>query len=185
MGTAGGARDTTLCWQLGTGAARQQLWWNWDFAKESHSVNMVWPSFTCCAVTRRDGLASLPVPLLHHDAIEKKLPQGQMCWVLAAECGCCYEGPRISSLDLDFFPEHYTNSYCVFPFSIFPSLITLIALFSWQVDAIKTRHQIQRETGSIDLLGRLLRAPQPSYETPLVEAIWLLLSVTSACSHHQ
>lgn len=63
--------DRTLCWQLEMGAAKQQLWWNWGSAKKSR-VNLIWPSFTCCAVTRGNGHASLPVPLLCHDGKEKK-----------------------------------------------------------------------------------------------------------------
>ena len=43
----------------------QQLHWRWGSAKKSHSVKLVWPSFTYCAVTRRDGHATLPVPLPH------------------------------------------------------------------------------------------------------------------------
>lgn len=43
-----------------------------------------------------------------------------MCQVLAAECGYCYQGPSIASLDLDFF-----LSVVLVLIVLFPSLIFL------------------------------------------------------------
>lgn len=97
---------------------------------------------------------------------KRKVAQGQMCWVLAAECGCYYQGPSIASLDVDFFLSIVLILVVLFPSLFF--LITLIALFSWQVNAIKSRHQIHRETGSADFLGRLWRALKPPFETPVL-----------------
>lgn len=51
---------------------------------------------------------------------KRKVPQGQMCWVLAAECGCYYQGPSIASLDLDFF-----LSVVLILVVLFPSLFFL------------------------------------------------------------
>lgn len=48
-------------------------------------------------------------------AKKKKLFQGQMCWVLAAECGCYYQGPSISSQDLDFFLNTVLILVVLFP----------------------------------------------------------------------
>lgn len=50
----------------------------------------------------------------------------------------------------------------VFPFLFFLNYSHCPLFLASQ--AIKSRHQIQRETGSTDFLGRLLRTLQPSYE---------------------
>lgn len=61
---------------------------------------------------------STPVPSMMPK--RGKLPQWQMCRVLALKCSCCYQGRSIASLDLDFFPQHCARPFCPFPFTNFP-----------------------------------------------------------------
>lgn len=75
-GSKGHSWDTVPCpcwWAAGDG---QQSCWNWGSAKKSHSMNVIWPSFTSCTVTRRDGHGRLPVSLLHRDAKERESAPG-------------------------------------------------------------------------------------------------------------